>query len=58
VGEPSAAERAAAAGVLEAADTARPRTSAPRIPSPRTPVDLAGASSSAARRGAPVLVLV
>jgi hypothetical protein len=56
VGEPSAAERAAAAGVLEAADTARPRTSAPRIPSPRTPVDLAGASSSAARRGAPVLV--
>jgi hypothetical protein len=56
VGEPSETERAAAAGVLEAADTARPRAAAPRIPSPRTPADLAGAGSTAARRGATVLV--
>ena len=55
VGEPSETERAAA-GVLEAADTARPRAAAPRIPSPRTPADLAGAGSTAVRRGAPVLV--
>ncbi|WP_369136762.1 hypothetical protein [Modestobacter versicolor] len=41
VGEPSEAERAAAAGVLEAAETPRPRVAAPRIPSPRRPSDLA-----------------
>ncbi|MFQ1000331.1 hypothetical protein [Modestobacter sp. SSW1-42] len=44
VAEPSAAERTAAAGVLEAAEAPRaraaaPRAAAPRIPSPRTPVD-------------------
>jgi hypothetical protein len=37
VAEPSEAERAAAAGVLEAADAPRSRPAAPRIPSPRTP---------------------
>jgi hypothetical protein len=42
VGEPSETERAAAAGVLEAAETSRPRMPAPRIPAPRTPVDAAG----------------
>jgi len=39
VGEPSDVERAAAAGVLEAAETPRPRIPAPRIPAPRTPVE-------------------
>ena len=39
VGEPSEAERAAAAALLRAADPARPGTSAPRIPTPRTPAD-------------------
>ena len=53
VGEPGEAERAAAAGVLEAADAPRPRSStprvpAPRIPSPRAPMD------SAVRRAVPV----
>ncbi len=40
VGEPSEIERAAAAGVLAAADRPRsaPRTPAPRIPAPRTPL--------------------
>ena len=61
VGEPSEAERAAARGVLEAADTSRPRTSAPRvpsprIPSPRMPADVAGEAPAAARRAVPVLV--
>jgi hypothetical protein len=37
VGEPGPAERAAAAGVLEAAETPRPRTPAPRVPAPRIP---------------------
>ena len=50
VGEPGDAERAAAAGVLEAANTVRPSTPAPRIPSPRTPVDLGGAVPAAGRR--------
>ncbi|WP_237493269.1 hypothetical protein [Modestobacter sp. L9-4] len=52
VAEPSAAERAAAAGVLEAAEAPRaaaPRAAAPRIPSPRTPVDAA-----VTRRAVPV----
>ena len=39
VGEPSEAERAAAAGVLRAADPARHRTPVPRIPTPRTPAE-------------------
>ncbi len=40
VAEPSEAERAAAAGVLEAAEAPRPRaTPTPRIPSPRTPLE-------------------
>jgi hypothetical protein len=59
VGEPSAAERTAAAGVLEAAagvrepaEGSRPRTPAPRIPSPRAPMDL-GSAAPAARRGVP-----
>ena len=55
VGEPSEAERAAAAGVLEAAEAPRPRTPAPRmprIPTPRTP---SGSESTAAvRRAVPV----
>jgi hypothetical protein len=42
VAEPSDAERAAAAGVLEAAATPRPRTPAPRIPTPRPPSALGG----------------
>jgi hypothetical protein len=59
VGEPSEVERAAAAGVLEAADTPRPRTPAPRlpaprIPSPRTPSGVAAEFSIAARRAVPV----
>jgi hypothetical protein len=37
VGEPSEAERSAAAGILDAADTPRPRTPAPRVPAPRIP---------------------
>jgi hypothetical protein len=37
VGEPSEAERLAAAGILDAADTPRPRTPAPRVPAPRIP---------------------
>jgi len=46
VGEPSETERAAAEGVLEAAELPRPRVPAPRvpaprIPSPRTPVEYA-----------------
>ena len=53
VAEPSAAERTAAAGVLEAAEAPRPRSTAPAaaplIPSPRTPVD-----DAAARRRVPV----
>ena len=53
VGEPSETERAAAAGVLEAAETPRPRSAtprvpAPRIPSPRAPMD------AAVRRAVPV----
>jgi hypothetical protein len=61
VGEPSEAEQAAARGVLEAADTPRPRTSAqrvpsPRIPSPRMPADVAGEVPAAARRAVAVLV--
>jgi hypothetical protein len=60
VGEPGAAERAAAAGVLEAADTPRPRTPAPRvpaprIPAPRTPSGVGTEVSAAARRAVPVL---
>jgi hypothetical protein len=55
VAEPGEAERAAAAGVLQAADAPRPRTPAPRspmprIPSPRMPMDTA----SATRRAVPV----
>jgi hypothetical protein len=41
VGEPTPAERAAAAGVLEAAEA--PSTAAPRIPSPRQPMEAASA---------------
>jgi len=55
VGEPSEAERAAAAGVLEAAEAPRPRTPAPRtprIPTPRTPSG--SETSAAARRAVPV----
>ncbi|MCW2578211.1 MAG: uncharacterized protein JWR66_4241 [Modestobacter sp.] len=37
VGEPSEAERSAAAGILDAADAPRPRTPAPRVPAPRIP---------------------
>ncbi|MGY5884476.1 hypothetical protein [Modestobacter lacusdianchii] len=55
VGEPGETERAAAAGVLRAADAPRPRTPAPRspmprIPSPRAPMDTAAAT----RRAVPV----
>jgi hypothetical protein len=50
VGEPSEAERAAAAGVLEAAEAPRPRIPAPRIPSPRVPTD----AGTAVRRAVPV----
>ncbi|MCZ2817839.1 hypothetical protein [Modestobacter sp. VKM Ac-2984] len=54
VAEPSEVERAAAAGVLEAVETPRPRMPAPRIPSPRRP---SGDSVHApARRGVPALV--
>ena len=52
VGEPSSAERAAAAGVLDAAETPRPRTPAPRIPTPRTPSG--SEMTAAARRAVPV----
>jgi hypothetical protein len=54
VGEPSPAERAAAAGVLEVADTPRPRPVVPRIPSPRTP-SVDSSAPAAARRAVPVL---
>jgi hypothetical protein len=59
VGEPSQAERAAAAGILEAADAPRPRTPAPRvpaprIPSPRMPSGLGSEVPAAARRAVPV----
>jgi hypothetical protein len=50
VGEPSEVERAAADGVLEAAEAPRPRTPAPRIPSPRVPSD----ATPAVRRAVPV----
>ena len=53
VGEPSPAERAAAAGVLEVADTPRPRPVMPRIPSPRTPA-VGSPAPAAARRAVPV----
>ncbi|MGY1841244.1 MULTISPECIES: hypothetical protein [unclassified Modestobacter] len=56
VGEPSDAERAAAAGVLDAVGGSRtpaPRTPAPRIPTPRTPSSVAGAAV-AGLRGIPV----
>jgi hypothetical protein len=59
VGEPGPAERAAAAGVLEAADAPRqstpaPRMPAPRIPSPRLPSDLGTEIPADARRAVPV----
>jgi hypothetical protein len=54
VGEPSEAERAAAAGVLEAAETPRPRMPAPRIPTPRTPLEAGGATVYTVRRAVPV----
>jgi hypothetical protein len=55
VGEPSQAERTAAAGVLEAAEQPRlrtpsPRVPAPLIPTPRRPVD----DAIAVRRALPV----
>src|SRR3954470_8799383 len=55
VGEPSDAERTAAAGVLEAAEQPRhrtpsPRVPAPRIPAPRRPMD----DAIAVRRALPV----
>jgi len=53
VGEPTPVERAAAAGVLEAAE---PPAATPRIPSPRHPSDVVGAAPVAGRRGVPVLV--
>ena len=55
VGEPSEAERTAAAGVLEAADAPHPapRTSAPGIPSPRLPSGAADEVAAAARRAVP-----
>jgi hypothetical protein len=60
VGEPGPAERAAAAGVLEAADAPRqstpaPRVPAPRIPSPRLPSGLGTEVPADARRAVPVL---
>jgi hypothetical protein len=60
VGEPGPAERAAAAGVLEAADAPRqstpaPRVPAPRIPSPRSPSGLGTEVPAGARRAVPVL---
>ena len=61
VGQPSEAERSAAAGVLEAADTPRPRTAAPRVPAPRIPVPrtpsaLGSEVPAAARLAVPVPV--
>ncbi|MGY2080453.1 hypothetical protein [Modestobacter sp. SYSU DS0657] len=56
VGEPSEAERVAAAGVLDAVGGARtpaPRSPMPRIPTPRTPSSVAGAAV-AGFRGIPV----
>jgi hypothetical protein len=60
VGEPSEVERAAAAGVLEGADTPRPRTPAPRvpaprIPSPRMPSGVDAGAPTAAWRAVPVI---
>jgi len=52
VGEPSEAERAAAAGVLDAAETPRPRMPAPRIPTPRTP--FGSEMTAVVRRAVPV----
>jgi hypothetical protein len=58
VAEPSEAERAAAAGVLEATEAPRqhvpaPRTTSPRIPAPRTPSGSESAVAPAARRAVP-----
>jgi hypothetical protein len=55
VGEPGPAERAAAAGVLQAADVPRSHPAAPRIPSPRTPA-AAGSAAAAVGRAVPVPV--
>jgi hypothetical protein len=54
VAEPSEAERAAAAGVLEATEAPRQHVPAPRIPSPRTPSGLESVVAPAARRAVPV----
>ncbi|GAA4749107.1 hypothetical protein GCM10023328_34610 [Modestobacter marinus] len=59
VAEPNEVERAAAAGVLEAVETPRPRMPAPRmpaprIPSPRRPLD--DSVHAPVGRGVPVLV--
>lgn len=54
VAEPNEVERAAAAGVLEAVETPRPRVAAPRIPSPRRPS--ADSVHAPVRRGVPALV--
>ncbi|MCZ2847068.1 hypothetical protein [Modestobacter sp. VKM Ac-2978] len=57
VAEPNEVERAAAAGVLEAVETPRPR--APRVPSPRIPSPRRPSADSvhtSARRGVPALV--
>jgi hypothetical protein len=54
VGEPGPAERAAAAGVLEAADAPRSQPVAPRIPSPRLPSAVGSGAAAAARRAVPV----
>ncbi|MGY1854854.1 hypothetical protein [Modestobacter sp. SYSU DS0290] len=56
VGEPSEAERVAAAGVLDAVGGGRtpaPRSPMPRIPTPRTPSSVTGAAV-AGLRGIPV----
>ena len=54
VGEPSEAERAAAAGVLEAAETPRPRVAAPRVPAPRIPMPRTPVELGVRRHAVPV----
>ncbi|MCZ2825092.1 MULTISPECIES: hypothetical protein [unclassified Modestobacter] len=59
VAEPNEVERAAAAGVLEAVETPRPRMPAPRVPAPRIPSPRRPSGDSVhapVRRGVPALV--
>lgn len=59
VAEPNEVERAAAAGVLEAVETPRPRMPAPRVPAPRIPSPRrpsGHADPAPAHRGVPALV--